>query len=102
MLRPPSGRGQTVPVKVRRMWKHLCRAAVESSLPGRNWRWMLASLGVGAGFGLVAGLKRLGAKPATFSWAVAGTLLKVALVALAVAWIATVAIRVVRSIRRRD
>ena len=44
--------------------KYLRQAVVESCVPGRNWRWMLASLAIGAGFGLVAGreLDRYGRK----------------------------------------
>ncbi len=81
------------------IWKHLYRAAVDSSVPARNWRWMLASFGIGAGFGVVAGLSRQGAERATFSPKVAGTMVEAGLTFLAIAWLVTVAIRLGRALR---
>ena len=75
------------------------RAAAESSVPARNWRWMLASLGIGAGLGLVAGLQRLGMEPARVTPDVAVTTVRAALLVLVIAWLATVAIRFVRLVR---
>ena len=51
MLRPTGGRGQIDMNERASWWKQLRRAAAESSSPARNWRWMLASLAVGAGLG---------------------------------------------------
>jgi hypothetical protein len=75
------------------------RAVAESSVPARNWRWMLASLGIGAGLGLVAGLQRLGMEPARVTPDVAVTTVRAALLVLVIAWLATVAIRFVRLVR---
>ena len=75
------------------------RAAAESSVPARNWRWMLASLGIGAGLGLFAGLQRLGMEPARVTPDVAVTTVRAALLVLVIAWLATVAIRFGRLVR---
>jgi hypothetical protein len=71
----------------------LRRAAAESCVPTRNWRWMLASLGIGAGFGLIAGLHRLGSQPASITPDVAVTSLRAAVVFFAVTWFAAIAVR---------
>ena len=71
----------------------MCRAAAASSVPRRNWRWMLASLGIGAGLGLVAGLQRLGMEPARITHEVALIIARAALFMFVTAWLATVAIR---------
>jgi hypothetical protein len=77
-----------------RMWaRYLRKAMAESSSPRRNWRWMLSSLGIGAGFGMVAGLHRLGSEPASFTADVAETSLRAAVVFFVVAWLVVVAIR---------
>jgi hypothetical protein len=60
---------------------------------------MLASLGIGAGLGLVAGLQRLGLEPARITQEVAVTAVRAALLVLVIAWLATVAIRFVRLVR---
>lgn len=81
-------------------WRHsLRRAVAESCIPWRNWRWMLASLGVGAGLGLVAGLQRLGREPAQISPEVAATAGRVAVAFFVLAWLAVVTIRFARSRR---
>ena len=80
----------------RGFWRCLRRAVAESCGPRRNWRWMLASFGIGAGFGMIAGLARLGQEPARVSPAVAGTVLQAAVTFLVVAWLAVVAIRFIR------
>jgi hypothetical protein len=80
-------------------WKYIRQAAAESSVPARNWRWMLASLGIGAGLGLVAGLQRLGMEPARITPEVAVTIGRAALLMFATAWLATVAIRFGRFLR---
>ena len=83
------------------MWSDdLRKAAVESSNLGRNWRWMLASLGIGAGLGLVAGLLRLGAEPARLTLDVALAAVRVAVFAFVVAWLVVVGVRFGR--RRRS
>jgi hypothetical protein len=84
------------------IWKHLYRAAVESSVPARNWRWMLVSFGIGAGFGIIAGLHKMGSEPATFSLGVASVMVQAGLTFLLIAWFGTVAIRFGRSLRLRD
>lgn len=63
---------------------------------------MSASLGIGAGFGVVAGLHRLGSEPASMTPAVAGTSMRVALAFFAVTWLAVVAIRFGRLLGRRS
>src|SRR5271154_6094876 len=102
MLRLPGGRGQIgalIAVTVGKMedrglwWSNRRRAAAESSVPARNWRWMLASLGIGAGLGLVAGLQRLGMEPARITPEVAVTTVRAALLVFVTVWLATVAIR---------
>jgi hypothetical protein len=80
-------------------WKYLRRAAAESSVPVRNWRWMLASLGIGAGLGLVAGLQRLGMEPARITPEVAMTIVRASIFMFLIAWLATVAIRFGRFVR---
>ena len=80
-------------------WRPLLRAVAESCAPRRNWRWMLASLGIGAGFGLVAGLQRLGQEPARVTQDVAVTVLRVAVVFFVVVWLVVVAIRFGRLLR---
>jgi uncharacterized membrane protein YfcA len=57
---------------------------------------MSASFGIGAGFGMVAGLLWLGDGPAVMSPDVALAALKVGLLFLAIAWLATVTIRLSR------
>ncbi len=84
----------------RGMWiAELRRAAAESCVPARNWRWMLASLGIGAGFGLIAGLHRLGSRPATITPDGALTSGRAALAFLALAWLVAVTVRFVRQRR---
>ena len=78
----------------RDLWsKRLRRAATESSSPARNWRWMLASLAIGAGLGLVAGLHRQGSERAHLSLDVAVTVLRASVFVLVVAWLVVVAVR---------
>jgi hypothetical protein len=80
-------------------WKYLRRAAAESSAPAGNWRWMLASLAVGAGLGLVAGLHRQGKEPAHLSLDVLMTIVRASVFVLVVTWLIVVAMRVGRSRR---
>jgi hypothetical protein len=80
-------------------WNALRRAAAESSVPARNWRWMLASLGIGAGLGVVAGLHRQGAAPATLSLDVGVTVIRAAVFAVVVAWLVAIAVRFGRRLR---
>jgi hypothetical protein len=78
----------------RELWsKRLRRAAIESSRPTRNWRWMLASLAIGAGLGLVAGLHRQGKEPAHLSLDVGLTVLRASVFVLVVVWLVVVAKR---------
>jgi hypothetical protein len=87
----------------RGMWLgDLRRAAAESCAPQRNWRWMLASLGIGAGFGLIGGLYRLGDAPATITSEVALASVRVALFFLVVAWLVATAVRLGRSLWARN
>ena len=82
----------------RDLWsRRLRRAAAESSGFGRNWRWMLASLAIGAGLGLVAGLHRQGKEPAHLSLDVGLTVLRAAVFVLVVVWLLVVAKRFVAS-----
>ena len=82
------------------LWpKRLRRAATESSSPARNWRWMLASLAIGAGLGLVAGLHRQGKEPAHLSLDVLGTIMRASAFVFVVVWLVVVALRVGRSRR---
>jgi|HubBroStandDraft_5_1064220.scaffolds.fasta_scaffold408189_2 hypothetical protein len=82
------------------MWlSYLRRAVTESCGPRRNWRWMLSSLGVGAGFGLIAGLERLGQEPARITLDVASSTTHGAITFLVVAWLAAVTIRFGRFLR---
>jgi hypothetical protein len=74
-------------------WKQLRRAATESSSFVRNWRWMLASLAIGAGLGLVAGLHRQGKEPAHLSLDVGLTVLRASVFVLVVVWLVVVAKR---------
>jgi hypothetical protein len=79
------------------MWQgDLRRAVAESCAPARNWRWMLASLGIGAGFGLVGGLYRLGKEPARLTPEVAASTLRAALILFVVAWLVAVTVRLAR------
>ena len=94
-------------MKERGLWRrHLRQALAESCAPGRNWRWMLASAGIGAGFGMVAGLQRLGQEPARVTPEVALTTIRAAVVFFVLAWLVVVAIRFGRLLRaaprRRD
>ncbi len=82
------------------LWRrYLHQAVVESSAVGRNWRWMLASLGIGAGLGLVAGLQRLGAEPARLSGDVVMATIRAAVIVFVVAWVAAVGVRFGRRLR---
>ena len=76
--------------------RSLRRAVAESCTPRRNWRWMLASLAIGAGYGMIAGLQRLGQEQARITLAVALTVLEVAVTFLVLAWLAVVTIRFIR------
>lgn len=80
-------------------WRSLRRAVAESCAPRRNWRWMLASAAIGAGFGMVAGLQRLGQEPASVTPDVALTALRVAIAFFALAWLVVVTIRFGRHLR---
>jgi hypothetical protein len=62
---------------------------------------MLASLGIGAGLGLVAGLLRLGAEPARLSQDVAVAMLRAAGFVFVVAWLGAIAVRFCRLVRSR-
>ena len=77
----------------------LAKAVAHSCAPARNWRWMLASLAIGAGFGLVAGLQRLGREPAQISPEVAETAARTAVAFFVLAWLLVVAIRFARLLR---
>lgn len=77
----------------RGVWRSLCRAVAESCAPTRNWRWMLASLGIGAGFGMIAGLHRLGQQAARVTPEVAATVVQVAMFFFVMAWGVSVAVR---------
>ena len=57
---------------------------------------MSASLGIGAGFGLIAGLHRLGSEPASITPDVARTCASAAITFFVVAWLAVVATRFAR------
>jgi hypothetical protein len=63
---------------------------------------MLASLGIGAGFGVIGGLHRLGSQPASITPDVALTSGRAALVFFAVAWLAAVAVRFGRALWARN
>jgi len=81
-------------------WRRALRKAVaESCAPRRNWRWMLASIGIGAGFGMVAGLQRLGQEPARVTPEVALTTVRAAVVFFVLAWLVVVAVRFGRRLR---
>jgi hypothetical protein len=83
------------------MWaRYLRKAIAESCSPRRNWRWMLSSLAIGAGYGLIAGLQRLGQEQARVTQEVAATTGRVAVVFFVVAWLGVVAIRFGRLLRR--
>jgi len=87
----------------RGMWLgYLRRAAAESCEPRRNWRWMLTSLFIGAGFGLIGGLHRLGNAPASITPDVAMTSVRVALVFFAVTWLVVATARFGRSLWSRN
>ena len=60
---------------------------------------MLASPGIGAGFGLVAGLQRLGREPAQISPDVAATAARSAVAFFVLAWLVVVTIRFRRLMR---
>jgi hypothetical protein len=75
------------------------KAVADSCTLGRNWRWMLASAGIGAGFGIVAGLQRLGQEPARISLDVAVTAGRAAVVFVVLAWLVVVTIRFGRLLR---
>ena len=62
---------------------------------------MLASLGIGVGFGLVAGLQRLGQGPAQVTADVAMTAARAAVFFFGLAWIVVVTIRFGRRLRGR-
>ena len=79
--------------------EHLRRAVAESCAPKRNWQWMLASLGIGAGYGMVGGLYRLGSAPASITPDVAAMVVRTALIFLVVTWLVVVMIRLVRFLR---
>jgi hypothetical protein len=82
------------------MWgRYLRKALAESCVPRRNWRWMLSSFGIGAGFGLVAGLHRLGQEQARITQEVAMTTVRAAVTFFVVAWLVVVAIRFGRLLR---
>lgn len=84
-------------MKERGLWgRCLRRAVAESCAPRRNWRWMLFSFGIGAGFGMIAGLQRLGQEPARVSPAVALVVAEAAVTFFVLAWLAVVAIRFIR------
>jgi hypothetical protein len=84
----------------RGMWlRDLRRAAAESCAPRRNWRWMLASLFIGAGYGMVGGLYRLGNAPASITPEVAVMVVRTALVFFVVTWLVAIAVRFGRSLR---
>ena len=55
----------------------------------RNWRWMLASLGIGAVLGLVAGPQRLGMEPARITDEVATTFVRATFFVFMAAWFVT-------------
>lgn len=63
---------------------------------------MSASLGIGAGFGVIAGLHRLGSAPASITREVAMTSLRAALVFFAVAWLVATTVRFARSVWARN
>jgi hypothetical protein len=63
---------------------------------------MAASLGIGAGFGVIAGLHRLGNAPASITPEVAMTSLRAALVFFAVAWLVATGVRFGRSLWARN
>ena len=81
-------------------WRALRKAVTESCAPRRNWRWMLASIGIGAGFGMVAGLQRLGQEPARMTPDVALTAVRAAIVFFVLTWLVVVAIRFGRLLHR--
>jgi hypothetical protein len=84
------------------MWHgYLRRAVAASCVPARNWRWMLASLGIGAGFGLVGGLHRLGKEPARLTPDVAASTVRAAIVLFVLVWLVAVAVRLSRLLRTR-
>jgi hypothetical protein len=84
------------------MWQaYLRRAVAESCAPARNWRWMLASLGIGAGFGLVGGLYRLGKEPPRLTPDVAASTLRAAIILFAVVWLVMVTVRLGRLLRTK-
>jgi hypothetical protein len=89
-------------VEERGFWRALRKAVAGSCAPGRNWRWMLVSIGIGAGFGMVAGLQRLGQEPARVSLEVVLTMIRAAVAFFLLAWLAAVTIRFGRLMRRKS
>jgi hypothetical protein len=79
----------------------LRRAAAESCAPARNWRWMLASVFVGANFGLIGGLYRLGKEPARLTPDIVAGAARAAVIFFGVAWLVAVTIRFGRLLRTR-
>jgi len=63
---------------------------------------MLASLGIGAGYGMVGGLYRLGSAPASITPDVAVMVVRTAVIFLVVTWLVVVTIRFVRFWRARN
>ena len=63
---------------------------------------MLASLGIGAGYGMVGGLYRLGSAPASITPDVAVMVVRTALIFLVVTWLVVVTIRFGRFLRARN
>jgi hypothetical protein len=100
VARPTSRQATVGGMKDQDTWQRcLRRAIVESCVPTRNWRWMLASLGIGAGFGLVGALHRLGSEPARLTPDAAVSTARAAFVLLMVVWLVVVAIRFGRHLR---
>jgi hypothetical protein len=60
---------------------------------------MLASLAIGAGYGMVGGLYRLGTAPASITPDVAVMVVRTALVFLVVGWLVAIAVRFGRLLR---
>ena len=63
---------------------------------------MLASLGIGAGYGMVGGLYRLGSAPASITPDVAAMVVRTALIFLVVTWLVVIAVRFGRFWRARN
>ncbi len=86
-------------MRERTWWRRLRQAAAESGAPARNWRWMVCSLAVGAGLGLVASLHKQGKEPAHLSLDVGLTIVRVSVLVLVVVWLVAVAVRFSRARR---